>query len=313
MSQKKAAHENPLIPNARLRQIYRAILRAHLLGQALPPAQRSLTAGREAALVSTSIDLASRDLVLDAFSSPVLDFLRGMPLHRIDLAGRPVPRAGSASMNLKSSPRILADSGSSSRLAAIPGPAARIHVALGAAAALKASATFAKKSAKQSASSAQDSAVVLVYVLPGEVSPDTWKSALPHSAQHDLPILFVVLPPIAPRKPARRSAKSLSQIAIDLRAIAHRAGVPAIPVDAADAVALYRAAQESIGHARIGGGPAIIQCISFPESPGPAPLTAALRTLQQYILHRGIATPRWMERESAAFAAHLRNAQRTSR
>ena len=43
MSKKKAAYENPLIPNARLQQMYRAILRAHLLGRALPPTQRALT------------------------------------------------------------------------------------------------------------------------------------------------------------------------------------------------------------------------------------------------------------------------------
>ena len=43
--------------------MYRAILRAHLLGEALPPAQRVRTAAREAALVGAAVDLGPRDLV----------------------------------------------------------------------------------------------------------------------------------------------------------------------------------------------------------------------------------------------------------
>ena len=57
-----AAFENPLIPNAKLRQIYRAVLHARVLGESLPASQRRITHGLEAALVSTSIDLLAGDL-----------------------------------------------------------------------------------------------------------------------------------------------------------------------------------------------------------------------------------------------------------
>jgi TPP-dependent pyruvate/acetoin dehydrogenase alpha subunit len=286
MSPKKAAYENPLMPNARLRQIYRAILRAQLLGQALPPTQRSLTATREAALVSTAIDLAARDLVLDAFSSPALDFLRGTPLHR---ALKP---------QSKSSSRITADAGSPSRLPSPSDPAARIHAALGAAASLQSAAALARKTAEKSA---PDSAVVLAIFIPGEVPADIWKSALTHAAQLDLPIILAVLSPESGAKPSR-SAKGAPDAAA-LRAIAHKAGVPAIPVDAADPVALYRVAQESIGHARIGGGPALIQCVAFPAPASRTP--AAIAHIEDYILSRGIATRAWMDREASSFSAQI--------
>jgi len=286
MSPKKTAYENPLIPNARLKQMYRAILRAHLLGQALPPAQRVLTAGREAALVSTSIDLTLRDLVLDAFSNPVLDFLRGTPLH------------SALKANSKSSVRVLADCGTPSRLAAIADPAARVLAAVGAAATLKCSGATAKPEPSS------DSAVVLSISLSGEVPADAWKSVLSHAAQYDIPIIFLVLP--------TSSRKSNSA---DLRAIAHRAGVPAIPVDADDPVALYRVAQESIGHARIGGGPALIQCVAFPApaSRTPAAIThRAIAHIADYILSRGIVTQRWLDSESVAFAKKLHQLKRAS-
>ena len=290
MSPKKPAYENPLIPNARLRQMYRAILRAHLLGQALPPARRALTATREAALVSSALDLTPRDFVLDTFSTPVLDFLRGAPLHRIGIKNRVGSR------------NIRADAGSPSRLASPANPAARIHTALGAAASLKSAAVTAKKDAKQS-ENAHDSSVVLSISISGEVPADIWKPALAHAAQHDLPVIFLVLPATTPSRSTQKS---------DLRAIAHRAHVPAIPVDAADPVALYRVAQESIGHARIGGGPALIQCVAFPAPASRTPAAIAhpaIAHLTDYILSRSIATRAWMDREASSFAAQLRSSK----
>src|SRR6185437_10152703 len=111
----------------------------------------------------------------------------------------------------------------------------------------------------------------------------------------DLPIIFVVLPVASAH---RRLPK------LDIRAIAHRAHVPAMPVDAADPVALYRVAQESIGHARIGGGPALIECVSFPtRSFGRRPLeNPAIAHLEEYILSRGIATRPWFDREASTFS-----------
>ena len=283
MSKKKVAYENPLVPNARLRQMYRAILRAHLLGQALPPSQRALTAGREAVLVNTVLDLTARDYVLDAFASPVVDFIGGMSLTR---ALRPHAHFAGG---------MLAGPEYPYRIPALESDA--VAHALGIALHLKAAGTLLKKARKAAA----DFAVAVAYTTQDQGSPNEWKAALTFAAQNDLPVIFVLLPLAARSKASKSKANSAKEP--KLRAIAHRASVPAIPVDAADPVALYRVAQESIGHARIGGGPALIECVAFPAVPSRKP--AAIAHIEEYILSRGIATRAWMDREAASFTAQL--------
>ena len=90
-----AAYENPLIPNARLRQIYLAMLRARMLEKALPASRRMRTlpgagkayalgnTGLEACLVSTSVDLGPGDLVSDALTGGMVEFLRGAALGKV--------------------------------------------------------------------------------------------------------------------------------------------------------------------------------------------------------------------------------------
>src|SRR5271154_5803154 len=77
------AYENPLIPNARLRQMHRAMTHARLLAAASPPAQRVQTMGLEACLVSAPADLDSGDLVIDAIAGAVVDLLRGADLKAV--------------------------------------------------------------------------------------------------------------------------------------------------------------------------------------------------------------------------------------
>ena len=99
-----------------------------------------------------------------------------------------------------------------------------------------------------------DSGVVVVYSRPGEVSPAIWRKALTFAAEQLLPVVFVVLPAAGRRGGAGPGAMS---------AVASRHGVPGMAVDADDAVALYRVAQEAIGRARIGGGAALMECVPF--------------------------------------------------
>ena len=78
-----------------------------------------------------------------------------------------------------------------------------------------------------------------------------------------------------------------------------------IAVDADDAVALYRVAQESIGHARIGGGPALMECVPFVLQTTESkrrPATDAITALERYLLQRGVASRAWIEREAKSFA-----------
>jgi TPP-dependent pyruvate/acetoin dehydrogenase alpha subunit len=93
-------------------------------------------------------------------------------------------------------------------------------------------------------------------------------------------------------------------------ALALGCGVPAIAVDADDAVAIYRVAQESIGHARIGGGAALIECVPFVLAGTTATAKRnvandAIAGLEQYMVQRGVVTKAWMDRAAKSFAKRL--------
>jgi TPP-dependent pyruvate/acetoin dehydrogenase alpha subunit len=189
------------------------------------------------------------------------------------------------------------------------GIAERIWVALGAAAAVKAAGAQAKVEAKAAGTTAgespKDTRVVVVYVLAGEVSAAVWRKALTFAAKRELPVVFVVLP--------ARGGKGRAGGVI---ALAQRCRVPGIPVDADDAVAIYRVAQESIGRARIGGGAALMECVPFVlegvAGKGTTP-SDGIAGLERYLLQRGVATRMWMEREAKGFAKQVAREKEASR
>ncbi|MGA1981435.1 MAG: thiamine pyrophosphate-dependent enzyme [Acidobacteriaceae bacterium] len=279
-----AAWENPLIPNAKLRQIYRAMVRLRTLARALPAGGRD-GLSLEACLVSTSVDLGPGDLVSDAVAGGVVEFLRGAGLGAVLRPGKAKSKRGP-----------VADCGSAARLPGGMGIAERIWAALGAAAALKAAAAQAGVENKAAGESPKDTRVVVVYVPAGEVPVAVWRKALTFAVKHELPAVFVVLP-----------ARGGKGRAGGLVALALRCRVPGIPVDADDAVAIYRVAQESVGRARIGGGAALMECVPFAVEGTAAKRTAAdgLAGLERYLLQRGIATKMWMEREAKGFAKRV--------
>jgi acetoin:2,6-dichlorophenolindophenol oxidoreductase subunit alpha len=258
----EVAYENPLIPNARLKQIYLAMVRARMFGRALPARRRDgWTPGMDACLVSTSVDLGPGDLVSDALGGGVVEFLRSR---------KAAKRGG-----------VVADCGAARTLPGVAGIAERLWAAMGAAAALKAAATA-------------QGGVVVMYVLPGEVSAALWRKVLGFAAEQALPILFVVMP-------GERGARSGGACVL-----ARGAGVPGIAVDGDDAVAIYRVAQESIGRARMGGGAALIECVPFVLS-GVKGKRAddAVAGMERYLLQRGVVTQAWMEREARGFARRM--------
>ena len=271
-----SAHENPLIPNARLRQIYLAMVRARMLEKALPAKRRGFAvaghatgiAGMEACLVSASVDLGPGDLVSDALLGGVVEFLRGAKLGAV--LGKGSRKSG-----------VVADCGLAGKLPAVAGIAERLWGAVGAAAALKTSV-------------AKGAGVVVVYVRPGEVTPALWRKVLGFAAAEVLPIVFVVMPV------ARVGAAG------GVGALALRSGVPGITVDGDDAVAIYRVAQESIGRARIGGGAAVIECLPFVVSGVKGKRgNDAVAGMERYLLQRGVVKRGWMEKEVRGFARRL--------
>ena len=84
---------------------------------------------------------------------------------------------------------------------------------------------------------------MVVYVLPDEVPAALWRKALTFAAEQELPVVFVVLPAHGASAKARSTRLRSERAGPGLRRAGH-------PVDADDAVAIYRVAQESIGRAR---------------------------------------------------------------
>ncbi len=77
--------ENPLVPNEKLRQMYRAMAEARVLDEHIAKLQRRVKGrrrldsirGQEACRVSTAIDLGPGDLVSDSQVGVVMDLLAG--------------------------------------------------------------------------------------------------------------------------------------------------------------------------------------------------------------------------------------------
>lgn len=94
----------------------------------------------------------------------------------------------------------------------------------------------------------QPGSLVIAFTRAHRLDAESFRHTLRAAARHHAPILYVLLP-----APAASSA-------LDWSARAILENVPCIPVDAHDAVALYRVAQETILRARNFGGPSLIDC-----------------------------------------------------
>jgi acetoin:2,6-dichlorophenolindophenol oxidoreductase subunit alpha len=124
--------------------------------------------------------------------------------------------------------------------------------------------------------------VVVVFVRRGEAGKAVWLQVLGLAGRFELPVIFVVLP-------AAKGEKT----AWNLSAKASGWGVPGMPVDAGDAVALYRVAQESLGRTRAGDGPVLVECVSFRANSGNA--VDPLVQMKEFLLARKVCTKAWLE------------------
>lgn len=233
-----APHENPLVPNKKLRQIYTAMAQARLLDEHITRLQRKTKArrlastfGEEACRVATAIELKQGDLVSDAHLSATMDLLFGAPLTPLLRNIAAVVSGSQTRDHISTNAAIV-----SRQLPWIDGAEHRLNMAMGAALALK---------------TQKQNNIVMAYAYQAELPKRAWKQVLTLAAQLNLPIIFVLLPEAGSKGEATNICKD-----------ARKAGIPGIPVDANDAVALYRVAQESMGRSRGGDGPVLIECIS---------------------------------------------------
>jgi TPP-dependent pyruvate/acetoin dehydrogenase alpha subunit len=270
-------HENPLVPNMKLRQMYVAMVEARVLDEHISRLQRrarrgkgakelrtSSTRGQEACRVSTAIDLGPGDLVSDSQAGVAMELLAGA---KISSVLKRVQELHSGEKAKKATAALL----SGRLLPWVEDASERLRMAMGAALSFKAQ---------------RRANVVVAYVGQGEIAKRVWRQLLELAAKLELPIIFVVLPT---RTRDKEGTTTLS-------AKSARWGVPGIPVDAGDAVALYRAAQESLGRTRGGDGPVLIECVEYrAKGKGSSRLIDPLILMERFLLGRKICTQAWLK------------------
>jgi len=142
--------------------------------------------------------------------------------------------------------------------------------------------------------------LVMAYIQTGDLKVSGWKLLLRLAAAHDLPIILVALPD--PRSASGRLSR-----------LATKNGVPGIMVDAADPVALYRVAQESMERVRHTRGGVLIECVPYlaplhEESPKKSRKRTApdpLQIMEQFLLDRQVVTQEWMTAVRTKFLKRL--------
>ena len=277
-------YENPLVNNKKLRQLYVAMVGARVLDEVAARRRAKgskaghlvSTRGEEACRVSTAIELIEGDLVSDLQAGVVMDFVAGETFASL------LRRVAAPSLEVRGRRATACRAKGAAQMPWVEDTGERLRMAVGAALAFK---TLQRRS------------LVVVYVRGGEVREGDWRGVLALASKFELPIIFVVLPGAEGRK--RRKAVTVSAIARSRR-------VPCIPVDANDAVALYRAAQESIGRARGEGGAVVLECI-VPQVEGQrgADREDPIVQLKTFMLGRSVCSDAWLSRVEDSFRKRI--------
>lgn len=95
------------------------------------------------------------------------------------------------------------------------------------------------------------------------------------AAEHRLAVLFVLISQGEEVRPAEVN------------------GLPVIPVDCKDVVAVYRVAHESLTRARQGGGPTVIDCRVSPCTAEMESSQCAVAHMEQYLERKGLFSVAW--------------------
>jgi TPP-dependent pyruvate/acetoin dehydrogenase alpha subunit len=267
-------YENPLVPNKKLRRIYGAMAEARALDEHIAKMQKGVkprrriesTHGQEACRVSTAIDLQPGDLVSDSQAGVMMDLLSGA---KVDSLLKRVTDFNSGKIDEAA---VYRDGASGRQLPWVDDAVDRLKMAMGAALSFK---TLKREN------------VVVAYVRSGELAKWQWRQVLELVSKLDLPMIVVVLPVKTEKKKGSKTSLSSK---------ARSWGLPGIPVDASDAVALYRVAQESLGRTRMGGGPVLIECVAYKtEGAKDDSLDDPLLQMKDFLLGRKVCTEAWLQ------------------
>jgi TPP-dependent pyruvate/acetoin dehydrogenase alpha subunit len=284
-------HENPLIPNKKLRQLFVAMVEMRVLDERIAALQRegktprrlNSTWGEEACRVSMAIELVPGDLVSDAQVGVTMGLLAGA---KVGALLQDVATLTSSAKRRETA--VVVRSGVGRQLPWIANVGDRLRMAMGAALSFK---------------TLKRSNIVVAYVREGEVSNGAWRQLLGLASKFELPIIFVVLPRGLGKKKKRNGARILCETA-------RSCGVPGIPVDAGDAVALYRVAQESLGRMRGGDGPVLVECVAFPaKEKRRTAVVDPIVQMRGFLLGRKVCSAAWLDRAGDALTSEIAQAQ----
>jgi len=280
---------NPLISDAKLRQIFETMLQCRVLGQRLRSMRRSEPWGKyslspveELVAVGAAIDLRRKDWVTLPRGAVIAGFLKGVPLNAIlsqSNAGSPRRKTGS---NKGRSMPIGHEYSGLHMIPPSPVPVAQLNLAAGVALAMH----------------AQKNGNIVLAFIDGPISGPPFHDALHFAGLHCLPLVVVVQIEAS----AKLASINRKIRPANLLAEAHACGFPVIPVDAHDVVAIYRVAHESIHKARHGGGPTLIEATAFraPASRGAAnarsKLPDAIGKMEDYLITKGLFSPGWKQK-----------------
>jgi TPP-dependent pyruvate/acetoin dehydrogenase alpha subunit len=134
--------------------------------------------------------------------------------------------------------------------------------------------------AAQASKKAKNGKVTAVFFSNDEGVPEY---ALQQASAKQLPVLFI------------RQA-----IAVSDAFGAPVSGVPAIPVDGTDVVAVYRVATESVTHARKGNGATLIECVFDPSEP-----RDPILKMEAYLTRKGLFRKDWELEATTRFMLEL--------
>jgi len=256
------AFESPLISHARMRAMFRALVETRLLSARAAKTRSAvhlIPYGLEGCWVGPLIDLKPGDLTSLPRATWLADHIRS-------IGARETANSASLGEVRQALKSFTAEKSTRTNLA----PIDRLLCSAGMAMALKPSA---------------EKSVAVAYAGAADLTPSEWKHLLTVASEGALPLIAVITPDAKP---------------VDISSIVKRMGVntiPVIPVDAADAVALYRVAQETLVRARADGGIAVIECIDCGADP--------IAILGAQLVRKKICTARWVANVEPAFRATL--------
>ena len=228
----------PDIPEDLLLKLYRAILLGRRFDERMLSLQRqgrigtfAPTTGQEASQIGAAAALRPSDWMVPSFRETAAQILRGTPMESVILCFGGYNEGGRIEDHRKDLPM------------AIPVASQILHaVGLG----------WAAKYRKTDE-------VVMVFFGDGATSEGDFHESLNFAGVYQPPVIFVcqnnqwaISIPLS----KQTRSETLAQ-----KALAY--GIPGIQVDGNDILAVYAAAKEAVDRARSGGGPSMIECVTY--------------------------------------------------